>query len=272
MKIPSTPVLFAVLVACAAVDGGDAESSGQPAVLIDMGADTSACFRKKTLHLIRHAQGEHNEHEEAGHQPETPRQRELLDRVGIAWVLLEEVSGLRYWDPPLTPKGWDQASERRRQLETETPHFHIDAVVSSPFRRTLQTAYGVIPHLNASLDRQHHKIKLLATDLLRESIHNFTCDGRSRVSQLRREFPTGTSQGRICRLAHPVFFDWSHANSLAPKLPKSRIHRFDSSHRIGRSRPICHTRFVPMYHTPCLLPPPPHANSLSPPHFTHSGL
>lgn len=107
-------------------------------------------------------------------------------RVGIAWVLLEEVSGLKFWDPKLTKKGWEQAEQRRQQLQEEQPPFHIDAVVSSPFRRTLQTAYGTIPHLHARGSRQ---VSVVATDLLRESIHNFTCDGRSRVSTLRQEFP-----------------------------------------------------------------------------------
>ena len=106
-------------------------------------------LRCKTVHLIRHAQGTHNAGEERAERQRHYEAKEewsaLRKEHGVAWHLLERVSGRTYWDPPLTHKGRRQAAALRNALRTTNVSF--DAVYSSPFRRTLQTAMIGIPQV-----------------------------------------------------------------------------------------------------------------------------
>jgi broad specificity phosphatase PhoE len=167
-----------------------------------------SCSRSKLLHLIRHAQGEHNAAEEAAEafvhsgllRPATDEYSELQAKHGRAWILLESVSGKTYWDPPLTARGREQAGNRLAALRPSA--FTIDAVCSSPFRRTLQTAFLALPHMQQGVQQQPSSC---ATDLLREHVMNFTCDFRSTASSLAKEFPavnfTGVSEADAYALA-----------------------------------------------------------------------
>lgn len=167
-------------------------------------------LRCKTVHLIRHAEGTHNAAELMADRrrlfEKSNETRALREEHGIAWYLLERVTGLKYWDPPLTATGRRQSHRLWRELRSSNVSF--DAVYSSPFRRTLQTAHLGIPQLEcdyagrrwwkraASWLRREFLLSgcappppVIATDLLRERIANYTCDARSTVSQLSPHFP-----------------------------------------------------------------------------------
>ena len=106
-------------------------------------------LRCKTVHLIRHAEGTHNAAELMADRrrlfEKSNETRALREEHGIAWYLLEKVTGLKYWDPPLTATGRRQSHRLWRELRSSNVSF--DAVYSSPFRRTLQTAHLGIPQL-----------------------------------------------------------------------------------------------------------------------------
>mmetsp|Transcript_1365 Transcript_1365/g.2581 ORF Transcript_1365/g.2581 Transcript_1365/m.2581 type:complete len:316 (-) Transcript_1365:254-1201(-) len=150
------------------------------------------CIQQKTLHLLRHAQGTHNAAEDNAYQTQAhvgnAWYTRLYEEHGRAWVLLEEVYGDKYWDPPLTPLGREQAARRHDEL-TRRDGFAIDVVVVSPFRRTLQTAYGALPQLQLAARAGGQRVPVVATDLLRERVGNYTCDARLNVSALQTEFP-----------------------------------------------------------------------------------
>ena len=126
------------------------------------GAGHIAAQGCKHVHFIRHAQGTHNEAEERAEREAT--------YADPADVLLESNSGKRYWDPNLTSKGASQCEN----LQQNFPSLDIELVVTSPFRRTLQTAMLSIP----ALRRNDGGLvpKLLVTELCRERIHKYMCD------------------------------------------------------------------------------------------------
>ena len=101
---------------------------------------------------------------------------------GKAWVLLHAATGDRYLDPILTAEGERQAERLHAQMAALG--VRVDAVALSPMRRTLQTAHVGIPQLRAPATRP----RVLATELLRERVGPYTCDGRLPVSTLRDSF------------------------------------------------------------------------------------
>lgn len=161
------------------------------------------CERNKTLHLIRHAEGWHNIDELMAERDElhkTHPQGHLRAEFGIAWILLKQVSGEKYHDPLLTPKGREQAYALRSRLRAETD-FIVDAVALSPMRRTIETALLALPQLEAAVtsvrlnDPRSNDSPttlpapaLLATDLLRERCAHFQPDSRLLRSELEREY------------------------------------------------------------------------------------
>lgn len=185
------------------LSGHEACDVAQYALTVEPPA-AGACVRAKELHLIRHAEGTHNAAELAaerkGLHKKNARHAELHAQHGIAWMLLEEVSGLRYLDPPLTALGRSQAAELRAELERSDVRF--DVVASSPFRRTLETATRGIPQLQA----EPPSIPMVTTDLLRERVANFTCDSRLPVSGLREAFPHASYEG-VSESDEPFLYD-----------------------------------------------------------------
>jgi broad specificity phosphatase PhoE len=75
----------------------------------------------KKLHLIRHAESEHN----------------------VAWKLYGDViwTDIKYKNPPLTPTGREQAAALHKHQEL----YEVDAVYVSPAQRTLETARIIYP-------------------------------------------------------------------------------------------------------------------------------
>ncbi|TYG59739.1 hypothetical protein ES288_D07G009900v1 [Gossypium darwinii] len=85
-----------------------------------------ACFllqylSNKNMH-IRHAHGLHN--------LESERHRDPLKRI-------------QYADPELSPLGWQQVREQRKDLSASGLLERIELVVTSPLTRTLQTSVGI---------------------------------------------------------------------------------------------------------------------------------
>lgn len=144
------------------------------------------CARKKTLLLIRHAQGTHNLaelEEEASPTHHLREEHAALHAVhGAAWVLLHEATGHLYRDPALTAEGERQAAILHA-LMAETK---VDAVALSPMRRTLQTAHLGIPQLR--LGAHDARPRVIATELLRERIGPYMCDLRLAASLLKEEY------------------------------------------------------------------------------------
>ncbi|KAL3897639.1 MAG: hypothetical protein SGPRY_013013, partial [Prymnesium sp.] len=164
---------------------------------------SSGCGRTRSVHFIRHAEGTHNAAEaevEASRlhlRDATGVHAALYDAHGTGWVLLEEVSGKTYWDAPLTPAGREQAYALRRSLRTA--NLQIDAVFSSPFRRTLQTALLSLPQLEQSAttfqlnDSIAQPPPIIVSDLLRERVGPYTCDARLSVNELQSIFNNSMS-------------------------------------------------------------------------------
>ncbi|MBA0820892.1 hypothetical protein Goarm_017781, partial [Gossypium armourianum] len=78
--------------------------------------------QKLVIHLIRHAHGLHN--------LESERHRDPLKRI-------------QYADPELSPLGWQQVREQRKDLSASGLLERIELVVTSPLTRTLQTSVGI---------------------------------------------------------------------------------------------------------------------------------
>ena len=78
-------------------------------------------------------------------------------------------------DPRLTVKGRAQANDAANQLT----HFAADQIVSSPYRRTLETSSIIAAQL---------KLPITVTPLIAERAV-FRCDIGSPTTQLRRDFP-----------------------------------------------------------------------------------
>ena len=166
------------------------------------------CANNKTLHLIRHAEGWHNVDEIEAETAFTAgaagwrgidfrdeRNVALRDKFGIAWTLLEQVTGRKYHDPHLTPKGREQAYSLRSRLRQDLS-FAVDVVALSPMRRTIETALLALPTLEAASsaltwshgDDPPRPPSIVATDLLRERCAHFMPDSRLPRSALERVF------------------------------------------------------------------------------------
>ena len=171
----------------------------QQLVLHEVGVSEPApgsCTANRTLHLIRHAEGWHNVDELTAERDglhKTHPQGGLRAEFGIAWMLLERVSGRKYHDPLLTPKGREQAYRLRASLRDDG-NFSVDVVALSPMRRTIETALLGLPQLEAATtsfaleDPPPVLPALVATDELRERVAHFMPDSRLKRTELEREY------------------------------------------------------------------------------------
>ncbi|KAK3423420.1 hypothetical protein EUGRSUZ_F00456 [Eucalyptus grandis] len=78
--------------------------------------------RRKTLHLVRHAQGIHNVAREKNNDP---------------------LKSYDFFDAQVTPLGWQQVSNLHRHVQACGLSKKIDLVITSPLLRAMQTAVGV---------------------------------------------------------------------------------------------------------------------------------
>jgi broad specificity phosphatase PhoE len=126
--------------------------------------------RCKRIFFIRHAQGYHN-------IPEDENE------------LLKENSGTKYWDARLTPHGEAQCTSLKANIRGDTvwgfeKPLNLDLVVVSPLTRTLQTAV-----LSLGDPTSPGAPPFIATELCRERVADYMCDGRRNLSELKAEFP-----------------------------------------------------------------------------------
>jgi broad specificity phosphatase PhoE len=117
--------------------------------------------RTKTVHFVRHAEGEHNEADRRAGD-DSP----VTYSTGGSW---------RYRDARLTPRGVAQCVTVRQTLLRDV---RPQLVVVSPFSRTLQTAHVMFGGGGAPF---------LVHDLARERSGRFTCDKRRTRSEIVAE-------------------------------------------------------------------------------------
>ena len=117
--------------------------------------------RLKTFHFIRHAEGEHNVVGELDHRN----------------YLLPE-----YEDAVLSRKGLDQCNALASEVSRSENFKHIDLILVSPLRRTLQTATLTFPSFI-------NKVPWYGIDSIREVTGMHPCDRRLPVSTTSKEFP-----------------------------------------------------------------------------------
>lgn len=116
----------------------------------------------KTIHFIRHAEGEHNV---AGRE----------DRKN--GYLREDLK-----DAVLSPCGVEQCNQFVDSIQSRANLEKADLVVTSPMRRTLQTAHGCLgKHLN--------EIPWIAYEHIREQTGLHPCDSRLPTSHHAAAFP-----------------------------------------------------------------------------------
>ena len=107
------------------------------------------CARSRDVHFIRHAEGTHNlaerEATRDGLHKTNASWTALEAKHGVAWILTTEATGMAHYDAELTVAGARQAANLGAALQNSQQlvplgyvGLEVDAVCSSPFRRTLQ--------------------------------------------------------------------------------------------------------------------------------------
>ncbi|KAJ6709620.1 PHOSPHOGLYCERATE MUTASE FAMILY PROTEIN [Salix koriyanagi] len=118
----------------------------------------------KILHLVRHAQGTHNVAGEKDHN-----------------ALLSP----EYFDAHLSPLGWQQVGNLRKQVHASGQLRRIDLVITSPLCRAMQTATQVFCGISSLKCPP-----IVAAELCRERLGVHPCDKRRTISENRSRFPT----------------------------------------------------------------------------------
>ncbi|WJX42105.1 hypothetical protein P8452_29376 [Trifolium repens] len=143
--------------------------------------------RRKTLHLVRHAQGFHNV--EGDKNPDSYVSYDLFDAS-------------------LTPLGWKQVDNLREHVKASGLSKRVQLVIVSPLLRTMQTAVGVFggdaytdgidapPLMNDSVGNSNrHAVSSLnsppfiAVELCREHLGVHPCDKRRSITEYKNMFP-----------------------------------------------------------------------------------
>ena len=107
------------------------------------------CARSRDVHFIRHAEGTHNLAEREATRDALHKTNAswtaLAATHGVAWILTTEATGMAHYDAELTVAGARQAANLGAALQNSQQlvplgyvGLEVDAVCSSPFRRTLQ--------------------------------------------------------------------------------------------------------------------------------------
>ncbi|WCJ19683.1 Phosphoglycerate mutase family protein [Euphorbia peplus] len=120
----------------------------------------------KILHLVRHAQGNHNVAGENNHD-----------------ALLSP----EFFDSQLSSLGLQQASDLRNHVQESGLHKGIELVITSPLTRAMQTAVEVFANKTTSNDVKCPPF--LAIELCRERFGQHPCDKRRSISETRPLFP-----------------------------------------------------------------------------------
>ncbi|KAK8646750.1 hypothetical protein V6N13_120527 [Hibiscus sabdariffa] len=141
--------------------------------------------RRKRIHLVRHAQGVHNVESEGSRDPLTSSE---------------------FFDARLSPLGWQQVADQRKDVRESGLLDQIELVIVSPMLRTLQTAVGIfggedqqdrldvtswedstveIDETSTTFDRRP---PIVAYELCRERMGKYECDKRRSIRQYRSHF------------------------------------------------------------------------------------
>ncbi|KAE8729160.1 hypothetical protein F3Y22_tig00003840pilonHSYRG00009 [Hibiscus syriacus] len=124
--------------------------------------------RRKLFHLVRHAQGKHNLEAEKSRDP---------------------LTSFEYLDAELSPLGWQQVRDQRKDVCSSGLLKGIEVVISSPMSRTLQTAVGIFHGEDDEEFTTVDRPPIIAYELCRERLGKFECDKRRSISHYRSRFP-----------------------------------------------------------------------------------
>ncbi|XWS21361.1 hypothetical protein CRYUN_Cryun30bG0049000 [Craigia yunnanensis] len=140
--------------------------------------------RHKLLHLVRHAQGVHNLESDKSCDP---------------------LTSFEFVDAELSPLGWQQVRDQRKEVCASGLLETIEVVITSPMTRTLETAVGIflgenqpdrldvtsIADANVKSDETStfNGLPIIAYELCRERMGKYECDKRRTISQYRSRFP-----------------------------------------------------------------------------------
>ncbi|XP_039000443.1 phosphoglycerate mutase-like protein 1 isoform X2 [Hibiscus syriacus] len=124
--------------------------------------------RRKLIHLVRHAQGKHNLEAEKSRDP---------------------LTSFDYLDAELSPLGWQQVRDQRKDVCSTGLLKGIEVVISSPMSRTLQTAVGIFHGEDGEDSTIVCRAPIIAYELCRERLGKFECDKRRSISHYRSCFP-----------------------------------------------------------------------------------
>ena len=154
-RTPSTPASHLVLPHVAETDNAYSH-------IPEHGFSLFLANRTKTIHFIRHAEGQHNEvNRQAGN--DSP----VTYSTSGAW---------EYQDAKLTPTGIQQCLDARKS--EKFAHVHPELVIVSPFTRTLQTAHILFGG---------QRIPFMVHDLCRERSGKYTCDKRRTTTEILKD-------------------------------------------------------------------------------------
>ena len=118
----------------------------------------------RVLHLVRHAQGEHN--------------------LAAALHGVSAFTRSELFDAALDATGVRQAAELGRAVDAS--HLGVQLVLCSPMTRTLQTLQGIYP-FGRTLSGE--SVRIIAIEELREAFGAHPCDSRRAISHYRSLFP-----------------------------------------------------------------------------------
>ncbi|XP_039015530.1 phosphoglycerate mutase-like protein 1 [Hibiscus syriacus] len=124
--------------------------------------------RRKLIHLVRHAQGKHNLEADKSRDP---------------------LTSFEYLDAELSPLGWQQVRDQRKDVCSSGLLKGIEVVISSPMSRTLQTAVGIFHGEDDEDSTTVHLPPIIAYELCRERLGKFECDKRRSISHYQSRFP-----------------------------------------------------------------------------------
>ncbi|KAE8690395.1 Detected protein of unknown function [Hibiscus syriacus] len=105
--------------------------------------------RRKLIHLVRHAQGKHNLEADKSRDP---------------------LTSFEYLDAELSPLGWQQVRDQRKDVCSSGLLKGIEVVISSPMSRTLQTAVGIFHGEDDEDSTTVHLPPIIAYELCRERL------------------------------------------------------------------------------------------------------
>lgn len=137
--------------------------NGKKVYVVVPAASGSASCKKKTLHLVRHAQATHNE--------------AFLSEGRAAYA--KECHA----DARLTAEGQQQCAALEKSIASSSLINDVELVVISPLTRTIQTAQACFSSLSP-------KVPWIVLESLRERAGGHPCDRRRTVTELKVDFPS----------------------------------------------------------------------------------